>query len=241
MMQAIYSIKAKLLENQLSFLSNEEKDQIGVIAEFAALCHTPWFLKCFVSSTAQSLQFQSVMQMMRYEKHQPDIAQLVQGSMKNHLWHLTVQSVVVALTDEDLSAVERKALTAALFSTKRPATFETIAQKFPDVFDKKFHPKRLWLSGQVPQLSRFVGPQSWLIFSKLNLKEEDCEWMQLDPESWPLFSGYAKFKEFVKNTVIVNDPAERGLDLATGFRESFNNERDYQNNLLGVAESRKEE
>ena len=82
-----------------------------------------------------------------------------------------------------------------------------------------FLTKRFWLSGQVPQLSRFVGPQSWLIFSKLNLKEEDCEWMQLDPESWPLFSGYAKFKEFVKNTVIVNDPAERGLDLATGFHE----------------------
>ena len=33
------------------------------------------------------------------------------------------------------------------------------------------------------------------------------------------FSGYAKLKEFVQKTVIVNDPAESGLDLATGFRE----------------------
>ena len=147
---------------------------------------------------------------------------------------------VTALADEELSFSERKDLSESLCKTKRPDRFEPKAQKFHDVFDKKFHPKRLWMSGKVPTLSRFVGPDSWLLFSKLQMKDEDCEWLQVDPVSCPLFSGYRRFKEFVHNTTIVNDPAERGIDLAKGFCGSFADEKDYENNLLGVAESRKD-
>ena len=52
-------------------------------------------------------------------------------------------------------------------------------------------------------------------------------------------SGYKKLKEFVENTTIVNDPAERGVALAANFRGSFEDENICQDNLVTVAESRK--
>ena len=135
--------------------------------------------------------------------------------------------------------MDRQALGTALFKVERPDNFVPMKPEFPDALATKLHPKRLWMSGQVPQLSKFVGPRSWLLFSKLGLSQVDCEWLQLDPAVWKLMSGYQKLREFVKNTTIVNDPAERGVALAASFRGSFQQEDVYQDNLVTVAESRK--
>ena len=239
MMQAIYSLKIKLLSKQVTILTKDEKDQVSIVAEFVGLFHVFWFLKCPITSSAPSLQLQSIMQMKRYKKHRPQISDLVLESMKNHLWHITEQSVVTALVDEDLPDREREALGKSLFNTKKPKQFVPKQPKFPDIFDVNFHPTRLWMSGQVPQLCKFVGPYSWLLFSKLDLSEVECEWLQLDPAHWKLMSGYKKLKEFVENTTIVNDPAERGVALAANFRGSFEDENICQDNLVTVAESRK--
>ena len=239
MMQAIYSLKIRLLSNQVDILSREEKDQIKVMAEFVGLFHSFWFLKCPVASSSPFLQLQSIMQMKRYGEHRPDISDLVLGSMKNHLWHITEQSVITALVDEDLPTAERKSLALALFNTPRPDSFLPEQPQFPDIFKEEFHPQRLWLSGQLPPLHKFVGPKSWLLFYKLQLGQVDCEWLQLDPAVWPLISGFQSFKSFVSKTTIVNDPAERGVALAADFRGSFQDENIYQSNLVAVAESRK--
>ena len=95
------------------------------------------------------------------------------------------------------------------------------------------------MSGLVPQLHNFVGTKSWLLFSKLQLSQIDCEWLQLEPAVWPLMSGYQSFRKFVTQTTIVNDPAERGVALAADFRGSFLDESVCQSNMVTVAESRK--
>ena len=220
-------------------MSREEKDHIKVMAEFVGLFHSFWFLKCPVASSSPFLQLQSLMQMKRYGEHRLDISDLVLGSMKNHLWHITEQSVITALVDEDLPTAERKSLALALFNTPRPDSFLPEQPQFPDIFKEEFHPQRLWMSGQLPPLHKFVGPKSWLLFYKLQLGQVDCEWLQLDPAVWPLISGFQSFKSFVSKTTIVNDPAERGVALAADFRGSFQDENIYQSNLVAVAESRK--
>ena len=239
MMQSIYSLKMRLLSKQVTILSKKEKGQVSVMAEFVGLFHTLWFLKCPMTSSAPFLQLQSIMQMKRYRKHRPAISDLVLNSMKNHLWHITEQSVITALADENLSADQRKSLALALYNTPRADKFQPEQPKFPDVFDEKHYPNKLWLSGQVPQLQDFVGPRSWLIFNKLQLGQVDCEWLQLEPTSWSLMSGYQRFRKFVTETTIVNDPAERGVALAADFRSSFQQESVCQSNLVTVAESRK--
>ena len=52
-------------------------------------------------------------------------------------------------------------------------------------------------------------------------------------------SGYRRFRDFVKNLTIINDPAAPGVGLIKRFISTFQNEKSCQDNLLTVAEHRK--
>ena len=52
-------------------------------------------------------------------------------------------------------------------------------------------------------------------------------------------SGFQKFREFVSNSTIVNDPAEHVVALLSNFRGVFQEESLCQNGLICVAENRK--
>ena len=64
----------------------------------------------------------------------------------------------------------------------------------------------------MPSLASFVGPKSWLLPHLLSLDAENMEWLQLEVYQWSLMSGYKNFSELVEKLVIVNDPAERGVN-----------------------------
>ena len=146
--------------------------------------HWPVQLPCFIS------------QMRRLGEIFPDLAKVVLDSINLHLWYLTPQSVPLSLTDTTLSPDIRKSLAVKLSSIPSPTTFPMGKPAFPDI---SVWPDRLWLSGQVPELSYFLGKESWMLFNKLGLTEVDMEWLQLNPEQWELMSGYRRFRDFVKN------------------------------------------
>ena len=91
----------------------------------------------------------------------------------------------------------------------------------------------------MPELSTLLGPESWLLFNKLGLIGEDLDWLVLDPLVWDFMPGYVKFRDFVQNLTIVNDPAERGVGLIKEFISTFQNEESTQDNLLAVSKHRK--
>ena len=98
---------------------------------------------------------------------------------------------------------------------------------------------RLWVKDKLPDLSTMLGPESWLLFNKLRMSDEDLDWLQLDPLVWELKPGYVRFRDFVKKLTIVNDPAERGVGLIKQFISTFQNEKTCQENLLAVYNYRK--
>ena len=90
---------------------------------------------------------------------------------------------------------------------------------------------KLWSEDKLPELSTMLGPGSWLLFNKLGMSEEDLDWLEMDPLFWDMMPGYVKFRDFVKNLTIVNDPAERGVGLIKEFISTFQNEKSCQDNL----------
>ena len=109
----------------------------------------------------------------------------------------------------------------------------------PSFSDLSVWPDRLLSSGELPDLSAFLGPESWLLFNKLGFSDVEMEWLMLDPSDWHKMSCFVRFQDFVKNLDIVNDSAERGVGLVKMFIGSLHNEDSYQDNLLSVAEHRK--
>lgn len=103
-----------------------------------------------------------------------------------------------------------------LFSTNRPTTFPVTKPKFP-----------LITPTNIPQLIDFIGPNSWLLFSLLNLNRSQ-EWLQLPPEYWELISDYRTARDFVRSVEVTNDCAERGIKIITDFKDVTGDEEQRQ-------------
>ena len=88
-------------------------------------------------------------------------------------------------------------------------------------------------------LSQFVGPNSWLIFSLLDLnKPEDLFWLKVDSASWKFIAQFNKFKLFCEHLKCVNDSSERAVKLVSEFINCVHNEEDRQDPLLAVQQKR---
>ena len=235
LMQSIYSIKISLLSKQLSIYTDLELENIKEMALFVSIFHAPWYLKCPLPTSAPMLHLHSISQMYRATEYIPNLAPIVLQSIFLHLWYITPQSIPLALLDDSLSADERSLLAVGLANTPKPDVFPRGKPLFPDLTSI---PDEFWKSGRLPDLSTFLGPESWLIFDRLGLKEADLDWLQLDPSIWESKPSYKKFKNFIHNLTIVNDPAERGVGLIKEYIATYQNEKSCQDNLLAVSKHR---
>ena len=139
--------------------------------------------------------------------------------------------MVVSLADTDCSDKERKAVASALSNTPRPDKFTPGKPNLP----VEFWPE----SGIKPGLDTFVGQQSWLLPSLLNLTSENMEWLDLDVHQWQLMSGFRKFSNFVRKLLVVNDPAERGVKLIQDFVSTSTDESLRQARMISASDQRK--
>ena len=144
--------------------------------------------------------------------------------------------VPLGIADESLPSDQRSNLAVTLSNIPRPETFPLGKPSLPDLSEVSDND---WSFGRVPNLSYLLGPESWLIFDKLELTESDLKWLSEDPQTWDIFPGFVRFQNFMKKLTIVNDPAERGVGLVKDFIATFQSESLCQKNLLAVSGHRK--
>ena len=108
----------------------------------------------------------------------PDLAEVILQSISLHLWYLTPQSIPLALTDEDISADKRSQIASSLLNIPRIEVLPMGKPTFPDLSTWS---DQLWSQDKLPDLSTMLGPESWLLFNKLGMGEEDLDWLQSDP------------------------------------------------------------
>ena len=236
LMQAIYSMKISLLSNQLDIYSQEDLAKVKSVAQFVGLYHAYWYFKSPVAVSAPVLHLSTISQMKKLEVILPDLAGVVLKSIFAHLWYLSPQWVPLAIADESLPSDQRSNLAVTLSNIPRPETFPLGKPSFPDLSEVSDND---WSSGRVPNLSSLLGPESWLIFDKLELTESDLKWLSEDPQTWDIFPGFIRFQNIMKKLTIVNDPAERGVGLVKDFIATFQSESLCQKNLLAVSGHRK--
>ena len=173
LMQSVYSMKIFLLSTQLGDVyTKTELEQIKDVAMFVGLFHASWYFRCPIASQAPMLHLHTISQMKRVEKYMPELAQIVLDSISLHLWYITPQSIPLALVDETLTMDQRSMIAVKLLKIPRPAKFALGKPSFPDLSST---PDKSCLRGKLPDLSSFLGPQSWLLFSTLGISDEDME------------------------------------------------------------------
>ena len=75
----------------------------------------------------------------------------------------------------------------------------------------------------------------------MGMVEAQCEWLQLEVHQWPLIQGFRDFRDFVRGLIPVNDPAERGVQVALDLKDRTRKEETTQNVFIAVTQDRKEQ
>ena len=118
MAKVIYLLKLHLLSNVFD-LTDEEKTNVSRLCVFICLLYVrPWFespLPCL--APLNDLSFAS--KVLQYRMVEPVLAFTVLQSIKNHLWYLTPQLVILSLADTRLADEEREEIARTLHATDR--------------------------------------------------------------------------------------------------------------------------
>ena len=128
--------------------------------------------------------------------------------------------------NEDLTPFTREMMARKLYSLTRPKVFKIEKPKFPTV-------------NNVCHILQLIGPNSWLMFSLLNLNA-DQEWMTVPAKYWNNFADYRKVRDFVKNMEVTNDCAERGVKIINDFKDIAQDEEQRQFALQVIAKHRQQ-
>ena len=157
------------------------------------------------------------------------VADVCMVSMTRHSWYLDPSLVVMALADPDVPVNERQKMAKCLAKLKQPEDFKMGKPKL----------EALKMGRKPPTLASLVKAKSWLMFSMLNMTEEELGWLTKDVIYWSKDPGFLKFRDFVNNLTVVNDPAERSVKLVQEFVNTCQDEELRQDLLLSMAENRK--
>ena len=230
MSKQIYYLKMKLLKN-LFDMTEDEKEQVEEICKFILVFFVKAWFKSPLSTAAAMTDLSFMANMLRYRKvTKPRYIFAVMQSCNRHLWYLTPQLILLALTDPDLSDSVKEEMANKLHSMERVAV----------AGGKPLIPYIDW-SGeeiQIPGLASFVTPDSWLFFDLLGLSGTQ-DWLTIPAKLWGNFSEFQKLKEFAENIAVCNDIAERGVALISSYINKAQSEVQRQA-LLQVVELHRE-
>ena len=127
------------------------------------LIHVPYFLKSPLATAAPRQDRDLWFDLGEYKKCFDDssvqnaMINAAQESLKNHMWYRTIELVVLGLFDDELSVVEKKEIADTILTFSRPNRFHTGKPSFSTE-----------LMCDMPSLSSFIGPRSWLLFGKFD-------------------------------------------------------------------------
>ena len=227
MSKCLYYLKMKLLLNIFP-MSQEEKCQVEEISKFTVILYVKAWFESPISTAAARNDLTFLVNMSKYRLvTKPKIAMDLMQSCYRHLWYLVPQTVVFAMADSGLSAVQKEKMAIKLHSLER-AKIEGGKPTFP------FIDLMTGFDAGIPDLADFVTADSWLVFDLLGMTGTQ-DWMTIPSSMWENFQEYKKFSEFVKNISVCNDVAERGIALITAFINKAQSEEQRQA-LLQVVE-----
>lgn len=208
------------------------------MAEFVGLFFGVWFLRSSVAAAAPRYDLEAIQQMRRYRtegKEQAEVANKCLESMDRHQWYIDPTVVVFSLADEGVPKEERQALAAAVADAERPHRCAPEKPRNAGIVQAKLLPP----TEPLPSLAQIVNSRSWLLFERLGMSSGDVAWLREDVEVWPLRAGFQTLKAFVDGLMVVNDPAERHVQLIQQFVDVAHEERRRQDDLLAVSATRK--
>ena len=192
MCRLIYCLKIYLFRDQLS----KEVFDFGNILRFCVfglkVYLKPWFLAS-VSTRSPSVDLEFVHNILKFEDK--ELSAVAYKAFNNHQQYFRTELVCLSLFDQNLSS-DLKDKFRANFS-KRPTSVKDVTSS--------------------TKLESFFSKDSVKFFESLGV---ESDFLKSPAELWDGHPNYNRALDIVKNLNVVNDPAERGVNLATEFNNN---------------------
>ena len=229
MQRGLYYLTLYLLGPQADYMnySEEEQREVDIMAEYTALFYTSRFLQSSLPAEAPILDLHNIRDLRELrdqakeefnkdpENRTKEIkVEAVKSNLKNvylHLDYITEANIVFALAGNMMDDADKKVIATAIWDQLQKVGGNVEKFPFHPDYLKKLNISCLWPEEVAwPDLSKFVGQYSLLLFYHLDMADnESLSWLTKEPQEWDKEVEFCIFQDFVKNIDVTNDCAER--------------------------------
>lgn len=220
MAKAIYSLKMYLFRKQ--FLTKSEVITLRGICIFIVRLYVKFWFGCSNAIEAPNQDLQFIKDAITYAEIDHDISTAIIDKFKNHLWYLSDEAVGFAFFDENVTIEVKRKMVERLKSQKPSKGCKRIIVKTVTEAREKFPSK---------DLSEFVTANTLKFFDRFGI---NSAFLEFDPSSWSTKDEYKDAIHICRNIRVVNDAAERGVQLMTEFNSILTNNEEQKQFLLHV-------
>lgn len=227
MAKIIYSFKICLFKNQLTEVIDKENImKFEKFSLFVSLVYVKPWLESTCASDAPFNDLQLLKSIKKYEKIDKEIADVAILKLKNHLWYLGRELILLSLFSDKVSHNEKKKMVDRVKYLGDDWSQRSIKLNFDDIDTL-----------EKTNLSSLVTCCSISALKNFNI---DVKFIfEEDPENWKNLSCYQYSKQVIDSINVVNDVAERSVALTTQYNDSLTkNETEKQNILQIVSDHR---
>lgn len=161
----------------------------------------------------------------QYKEIDKNIAEAVQHKLRGQLWYLNEANIALSFFDDDVSVEMKRKMTINLNVDGHPDKPQRINLAVNEIMSA--------------DLCDFVTSNTYFFFDTI-LNEEitgiNRNFLMTDPATWNENEHYIAAKAMVKNLLVVNDIAERGIALITRFNTVLTHQEKQKQYILHAME-----
>lgn len=218
MAKAIYALKLFMFRDQFK-VSKKQLDGLRDVCIFLILLYVKAWFRSNLSIEAPNNDIQFIQASIAYSHVDQTISDIIIEKICNHLWYLASESIGLSFFDECVPNEEKRRMVTAL-NTRRD-------------YCKKFTMKPFEIKSNFPSinLNNFVSSETRKFFDRFEICKD---FLETDPETWSLNDDFNIARDKCRNMKVVNDCAERCVQLFTTYNQILTKDESQKQYLLQV-------
>ena len=225
MSKAIYSLKIFLFRNEFD-VSKGNLSALRQICIFIVKIYIKFWFVCDQPEKAPRNDLNFLKDCHDFKSINKSVSQTALKKILNHLWYFNPQNVAMAFFDSDVSIDEKRRMILKL--------------NVPYDEDEDDEKKKVFVHiSDVPNvceqgIEQFVSSKTKDFFKKISLS---TDWLKNDPANWEADPEYQRGRRIVKSIKVVNDVAERNVQLFENYNGHLTKNEDQMQYIVHIAEA----
>lgn len=192
--------------------------QLNRFVEFGALIYSKVWIEVPLATEAPGCDLKLWGDLRKYEAIDSEIGIAGRKVLERHLWYLSDELVGLALFSDRISAGQKSKIIAGMKNEKSSRSIRQQSRVLKDGVS----------------LEHFATKRTAELFPRLKICQS---FLSLSPEKWEDNIEYKNGRERVRQLKVVNDTAERGVQLIQQYNKLLTNNEDDKQFLLQIVEA----